>query len=84
MTKIIMEFVSDRADGTYHASPEVLLWLLVWHTKPKHLHQQPVLAREALNWKSWRINHTSPSADAAGGGVNTRRRLVGKAADCCP
>lgn len=62
-----MEFVSDRADGTYHASLEVLLWLLVWYTKPKHLHQQPVLAREALNWKSWHINHTSPSADAAGG-----------------
>ena len=47
-----MEFVSDGADGTYHASPEVLLWLLVWHTKQKHLHQQPALAHEALNWKN--------------------------------
>lgn len=49
MTKIMMEFVSDRADSIYHASPEVPLWLLAWHTKPKHLHQQPALAREALN-----------------------------------
>lgn len=52
MTKLMTGFVSGRANSSCPASPEVLLWLLLWHTKPKLLHQQPALAREALNWES--------------------------------